>query len=92
MDISKQLILNTMENTTYQDPKDEQITNEDSAVTNKDGNNDLEKGKQPNVQDKPDKERVTTVTPAEGNGDPTAQKIEDEDASNKDKGPKGENL
>lgn len=82
-----------METNAINDPKDEQITNNDPAVTNKDGNNDLEKGKQTNVQDKPDEERVKTVTPAtDDSGDPTVQDPEDEDTSNKGQGPKGENL
>jgi hypothetical protein len=80
-----------METTEIKDPKDEQITNADTAVTNKDGNNDLEQGA-PNLQDKPDEERVPTVTPDENKGDPTAQEPEDEDTTNKGKGPKGENL
>lgn len=82
-----------METTAIKDPKDEQITNDDTAVTNKDGNNDLEKGKQPNVQDNPDEERVKTVTPAtDDSGDPTTQEPEDENTSNMGQGPKGENL
>lgn len=52
------------------DPKDEHITNNDDSITNKDGDNYLEKGKQPTDQDKPDKERVPTVTPDNENGDP----------------------
>ncbi len=51
-------------------PKDEHITNKDDSITNKDGDNYLEKGKQPTGQDKPDKERVPTVTPDNENGDP----------------------
>jgi hypothetical protein len=51
-------------------PKDEHITNKDDSITNKDGDNYLEKGKQPTDQDKPDKERVPTVTPDNENGDP----------------------
>ena len=36
--------IKAMENT---DPKDEQITNDDNSVTNKDGDNDLGKGQPP---------------------------------------------
>jgi hypothetical protein len=82
-----------MENTAYNDPKDDQITNQDDSVTNKDGDNNLEQGEQPNIQDKPDEERVPTVTPAHDSGDPTPPKgDEDSDSSNKDGGPAEENL
>ncbi|MDB5032378.1 hypothetical protein [Mucilaginibacter sp.] len=76
-----------MENTAYNEPKDDQITNDDTAVTNKDGDNDLEKGEQPTEQNNPDEERIPTVTPDNDNDDP-----EDENTSNKGQGPKGENL
>jgi len=79
-----------METTEIKDPKDEQITNEDTAVTNKDGNNDLEQGKQPNAHEKPDVDTVIPTT--DDSGDPTTQDPEAEDSSNKGKGPKGENL
>jgi hypothetical protein len=36
-----------METTAYNDPKDDQITNADTSVTNKDGDNNLEKGEPP---------------------------------------------
>jgi hypothetical protein len=82
-----------MENTTFSDPKDDQITNNDDSVTNKDGDNNLEKGEQPNVQDKPDEERVPTITPAQDSGEPAPPKgDEDDGASNKQSGPAGENL
>lgn len=71
-------------------PKDEQITNDDTAVTNKDGNNNLEKGEQPTEQKKPDAERVPTVTPDNDSGDPSPPK--QENTSNKGQGPAGENL
>lgn len=58
-----------MKNITAKDPRDEKITNQDDAVTNKDGDNNLEKGEQPNIQKKPDEERVPTVTPGT-DGDP----------------------
>lgn len=54
-------------------PKDDQVTNDDNAVTNKDGDNNLEQGEQPNVQDNPDPVRVPTVTPG-NEGDPTPSK------------------
>lgn len=56
-----------MENTEENNPKDERITNDDNAVTNKD---ELEKGNQPTKQDKPDDERVPTITPDNDSGDP----------------------
>jgi hypothetical protein len=73
------------------DPKDEHITNDDSAVTNKDGDNNLEKGEQPAVEDESDSERVKTVTPDNENGDP-GPPDEESDPSNKGKGPADENL
>ncbi|MBS1531362.1 MAG: hypothetical protein JSU01_13735 [Bacteroidetes bacterium] len=53
-----------------ENPKDEQVLNKDEAVTNKDGDSYLEKGKQPAEQKKPDEERVPTVTPDNDNGEP----------------------
>lgn len=79
-------------------PIDEQITNDDNSVTNKDGDNMLEKEEGANVQDKPDDVRVPTVTPGTEDNDPTDDVIEDNkgedetDPSNKRNGPKGENL
>ncbi len=85
-----------MENTAVNDPIDDQITNDDNSVTNKDGDNNLEKGEQPTEQNNPDPVRVPTVTPDNDNGDPTPPKkgenSEDEITSNKGQGPKGENL
>ena len=52
--------------------------------------NSLAKGNQPNVQKKPDNERVKTVTPDNDSGDP-GPPVE-ERTSNKKQGPKGENL
>jgi hypothetical protein len=95
MDFSKQLNQYTMENLENTDPIDDQITNQDDAVTNKDGDNNLEQGEQSqeaNVQDSPDSERVTTVTPNNDNEDPTQAGDVDEDSSNKDGGPAEENL
>lgn len=76
-----------MENYENKSPKDDRITNDDNSVTNKD---ELEKGNQPTKQDKPDEERVPTVTPDNNSGDPGP--AADEDSSNKGKGPAGENL
>jgi len=83
-------------------PIDEQITNDDNAVTNKDGDNMLEQEEGANVQNKPDEVRVPTVTP--GNSAAGNDKVSDEDVSAEDSkdadadptnthaGPKGENL
>lgn len=80
-----------MENAAYFNPKDEHITNDDNAVTNKDGDNNLEKGEHPIDQKEPDAEHVETVVSDNDNDDPGSPEKE-EDPSNKDKGPKGENL
>lgn len=75
------------------DPIDEQITNDDNAVTNKDGDNMLEQEEGANVQDKPDEVRVPTVTPDTEDIEPSApESDESENSSNKGQGPKGENL
>ncbi len=80
------------------DPIDEQITNNDDAVTNKDGDNMLEQEEGANVQDKPDEVRVPTVTPGSKDVDVDDEVVEEDtnitedDASNKGNGPKGENL
>lgn len=66
------------------DPKDEKITNNDDSVTNKDGDNYLEKGEQPTEQKKPDKERVPTVTPDNDNGEP-GPPAEEDSSKRKDK-------
>lgn len=50
----------------------------------------LQKGKQAGEQNKPDNERVKTITPDNENGDPGAPS--QQDSSNKGKGPSGENL
>ena len=59
-----------MESAMMNSPKDEHILNKDDSITNKDGDNYLEKGEQPTDQNKPDKERVPTVTPDNDNGEP----------------------
>ena len=59
---------------------------------------ETQKGRQPEVQNKPDDKRVPTVTPDNDNGDPGPPAADkdssaaDADSSNKDKGPSGENL
>jgi hypothetical protein len=74
-----------MANSAAKSPKDDQITNKDDSITNKDGDNYLEKGKQPTDQDKPDKERVPTITPDNDNGEPGAPAKESKDAKDPDK-------
>lgn len=76
------------------DPIDEQITNDDNSVTNKDGDNMLEQEEGANVQDKPDDVRVPTVTPGTEDADTEDDKSKETqaDPSNTDAGPKGENL
>lgn len=59
-----------MEHVQTRDPKDEQITNRDDSVTNKDGDNDLEKGTQPTDQPQNGDVQVPTVTPDNNSGDP----------------------
>jgi hypothetical protein len=59
-----------MANVNSEDPKDEKITNQDDSVTNKDGDNYLEKGDTPTNQKKPDEERVRTVVPDNDSGEP----------------------
>ncbi|MDB5155182.1 MAG: hypothetical protein JWR54_3933 [Mucilaginibacter sp.] len=81
-----------MESAEMKDPKDDKITNEDNAVTNKDGDNDLEKGKQPIDQKKPDKERVPTITPDNENGNPGPAEEKEESSSNRKVRLSGENF
>lgn len=75
-----------MKNMQYNNPKDERVTNDDNAATNKDGNNDLEKGepssekKAENTPVKPDNDSAYITSPAV------------ESTSNKGQGPAGENL
>ena len=77
-----------MESDKVQGPKDEKVTNQDDSVTNKDGDNDLENGKQPTAQNKTEKEKVLT----EITDNDSAGVLADESASNKGQGPAGENL
>lgn len=51
-------------------PKDDKIINKDNSATNQESDSDLEKGELENVQQKPDNERMPTVTPDNDNGDP----------------------
>ena len=78
--------METLENN---NPKDEQITNQDDSITNADNS-----AEEPNKHPEPEQEvakEIPTVTP-ENDGDPTHAKPEDEDTSNKGEGPAGENL
>jgi|GEM_PF-1022584 hypothetical protein len=59
-----------MESAVVNDPKDEHILNKDDSITNKDGDNYLEKGEQPATENKPDPKQVPTVTPDNDNGEP----------------------
>ena len=77
-----------METTENNNPKEEQITNQDESVTNAD-NNPEEENKHPEPEADVAKD-IPTVTP-NNEGDPTPIQPED-DSSNKDKGPAGENL
>ena len=83
-----------MESLENLDPIDDQITNNDDSVTNKDGDKMLEQEEGANVQDKPDEVRVPTVTPGSEPTEVTSEDDKDqaEESSNKDEGPKGENL
>lgn len=77
-----------METTEYNNPKDDQITNQDESVTNAD-NDPEEENKHPEPDADVAKE-IPTVVPGD-DGDPT-EKLPEDDSSNKDKGPAGENL
>ena len=59
-----------MESATMNDTKEEHILNKDDSITNKDGDNYLEKGGQSSDQDKPDQKRLDAVIPDNDNGDP----------------------
>jgi hypothetical protein len=67
-------------------------SNKDTETKNEDKN--LEKGKQPTVQNKPDATRVNTVTPDSDSGEPgpSAEKSSVEESSNVGQGPAVENL
>jgi len=75
-----------MESAAMNDPKDEHILNKDDSITNKDGDNYLERGEQPTEQNKPDQKRVPTVTPDNDNSEPEPP-VEDK-PSKKDAGTK----
>lgn len=62
-----------MESEVKNDPKDEHILNKDDSITNKDGDNYLEKGEQPTDQNKLDPKRVPTVTSDNDNSEPGPQ-------------------
>jgi len=51
-------------------PKDEKIINKDNSATNQEADKGLEKGELETKQQRPDDERVPTVTPDNDNGDP----------------------
>ena len=74
-----------MESVKVNDPKDDQITNMDDSITNKDGDNYLEKGEQPIDLNKPDKDEVPTVAPDNENGDPRPPAKESKDPKDADK-------
>ncbi|MDB5133404.1 MAG: hypothetical protein JWP37_7 [Mucilaginibacter sp.] len=78
-----------MESVRVKDPKDGKIINKDDSVTNKDGNDDLEKGGLPTGQSKTDNEEIATVTPGNDNSELYEPATE---SSNKGQGPSGENL
>jgi hypothetical protein len=63
--------------------------NNESVRTNTDAD-ELYKGGEPNVQDKPDDTRVETVVPDNDSGDPGPSS--EQNSSNKGQGPSGENL
>ena len=67
---------------------DGNVANADREDTGED--TEVNQDEQANVQDKPDAERVTTVTPANDNDGPP--KAGADDSSNKGQGPSGENL
>jgi hypothetical protein len=71
-------------------PKDEKITNQDDAVTNKDGDSYLEKREQPANQAGLDKEMVPAVSPDNVNGKPGPPA--EDDSQKKDNDPNKENL
>ena len=78
-----------METSENNNPKDDQITNQDDSVTNSDSS-----AEEPNKHPEPEQEvakEIPTVTP-NNDGAPTPAQPEDEDTTNKGKGPSGENL
>ncbi len=79
-----------METTESNNPKDDdQITNDDNSVTNADSNAE-EPHKHPEPGEDVAKE-IPTVTPDNDEYESEHEQPED-DSSNKDKGPEGENL
>ncbi|RVU03115.1 hypothetical protein EOD41_04050 [Mucilaginibacter limnophilus] len=75
--------MNTENQNENTDPREDQIGENDGG--------NLAKGDQPTEQTQPDDERVETVTPDNDSGDP-GPPVEERDSSNKDGGPKEENL
>ncbi|MFB9841750.1 hypothetical protein [Mucilaginibacter ginsenosidivorans] len=59
-----------MENTAVNNPKDGQVTNRDDSVTNKDGDNYLERGARRTDEPKKGDVQVPTATPDNNSGDP----------------------
>jgi hypothetical protein len=59
-----------MESAGMNDPKDEHILNKDDSITNKDGDNYLERGELPTDHSKSDQKRASTVTPNDNTGEP----------------------
>ena len=70
-----------MSNIVINAPKDYKITDKDDSITNKDSDNNLEKGQQVTAQNKPDDEGVPTIIPDSDNGTP--RQPADKNASNK---------
>lgn len=79
-----------MKSVAVQDPKDDQIINNDDSVTNKDGNNDLEKGVHPFDQKKSNIDQLSTKVPAPA--DDEDLQIEDESSASVGQGQAVENL
>jgi len=87
------------ENDNVQDPNEETSRAQQDNPGNDDigenaGDSELSKGSTPNVQNKPDEERVDTVTPDNDNGTPgpSTETPASEESSNKGQGPANENL
>ena len=77
-----------METVSVKNPKDEKIVNKDDSVTNRDGNNTIEKDIKSDYENQPAKEEK--LTELSDNDSPGILAVEN--ASNKGQGPAGENL
>lgn len=82
------------ENDNVQDPNEGKTRAQTDNPSNDDigenaGDSELSKGSTPDVQNKPDEDRVDTVTPNNDSGTPGPST---EETSNKDGGPSEENL